>query len=235
MNTSWIEQYSLFLFDFDGLLVSTEHLHFKAYQNMVAAQGLHLPWTFADFCLHGHYSSDMLRCGIYHAAPELQTCGKSWDELYKEKKKEYMKLLQCNSVTLMLGVETLLPQLTIGGIKMCVVTHSPKEQIDAILLQIPLLQSIPHWITRHDYTRPKPDPECYELAIAKYASPQDKVIGFEDSPKGLKALQQTRAQAVLLSSIAYPDLEEIVLPSTWRYPDMQHMLEEKSVSAPFGN
>ena len=30
----WIKKYQLFLFDFDGLLVNTEEMHFLAYKQM---------------------------------------------------------------------------------------------------------------------------------------------------------------------------------------------------------
>src|SRR3990172_6839619 len=46
----WIYQFQLFLFDFDGLLVNTEDLHFAAYQKMCCDRGFELKWDFERFC-----------------------------------------------------------------------------------------------------------------------------------------------------------------------------------------
>jgi len=66
------------------------------------------------------------------------------------------------------------------------------------------LATIPHWITRYDYTHPKPHPECYETAIDKFAKADDRIIGFEDTVRGLRALQATRALPVL---ICHPEVD----------------------------
>lgn len=52
--------------------------------------------------------------------------------------------------------------------------------------------------------KPKPDPECYLRAIALCAQPGDRIIGFEDSLRGLQALQQTSALPVLICPAHHP-------------------------------
>ena len=42
----------------------------------------------------------------------------------------------------------------------------------------PLLDSIPNWITSEDYTHPKPDPECYQIAIKKFKKSGGQVVGL---------------------------------------------------------
>ena len=200
----WIRRFQLFLFDFDGLLVNTEHLHFQAYVNMLARRGRRLDWSFAQFCSVAHLNATALKEALYVQFPDLES---NWGLLYKEKTEEYLSLLATGKVELMPGAKELLTELATAGIRRCVVTNSLREQTKAICSQHPVLQSIPSWITREDYERPKPSPECYLRAIDLYGREGDQIIGFEDSLRGLQALQQTSALAVLICPEHHPLLE----------------------------
>lgn len=147
------------------------------------------------------YSATGLKEGIYKEFPDLKRYEPCWEILYREKKQAYAELLINRGAALMPGVENLLQELEKAGIKRCVVTHSSAEQIKLIRARQPILSSIPHWITRENYSQPKPSPECYQKAIEKLAGEGDSVIGFEDSPRGLKALLGTDAKAVLVTDL----------------------------------
>jgi HAD superfamily hydrolase (TIGR01509 family) len=92
----------------------------------------------------------------------------------------------------------LLISLLERGIKRAVVTNSPREQIEIIKESLPVLKSIPLWITREDYSNPKPSPEGYLTAIRKLVEPGDRIIGFEDTLKGLKALLGAGVESILV-------------------------------------
>lgn len=213
----WLDQYQLFLFDFDGLLVNTEELHFQAYQHMCQARGFKLPWTFAHYCSIAHYSAKGLREKIYAEFPQLYQSEPNWDILYSEKKYWIEKLLREGAVKLMPGVASLLQGLRERTLTACVVTHSPLEQISLIREQHPLLNTIAHWITRNDYSQPKPHPECYLKAINLYGAKGQAMIGFEDTPRGLQALRQTQALPVWVSQIPYPEIQ------SWQEQGMLHV------------
>jgi HAD superfamily hydrolase (TIGR01509 family) len=200
----WVDKFQLFLFDFDGLLVNTEHLHYQAYINMLAARGYDMGWNFASFCEAAHLNATALRETIYSRFPNLEP---NWALLYEEKKRCYYDLISSGKVEMMPGAETLLRKLEKKAIRRCVATNSLIEQIVLIRSQIPVLQSIPHWITREDYEKPKPSPECYLKAIQLYGKPGDKIIGFEDSIRGLHALMETPALPVLICPSHHPLLE----------------------------
>lgn len=199
----WISSFQLFLFDFDGLLVNTEPVHYQAYINALSRNGYNLNWSFQEFCSYAHESQNALRCAIEAACPNLP----SWEAIYPEKKEAYRELIRKGQITLMPGVESFLKTLEKEGKTRCIVTHSHRADIELIAAALPILKSIPHWITREDYSEPKPNPECYIRAIALHAKPGDRAIGFEDSLRGLKALQGSPAEAVLICSAHHPLLE----------------------------
>lgn len=203
----WIEKFDLFLLDFDGLLVDTEKLHYQAYQRACARYGCNLVWDLSEHLSYAHKSSAVLREALYRAFPQLLQV--DWDTFYQEKKKAYLELLRCEPPRLLTGVERFLNALSLARKKRCVVTHSPREQVELIQHTLPLLKTIPLWVTREDYEAPKPAPDGYLKAIDLLADPGDRIIGFEDSLRGFSALQQTRALPVLICEQAHPQLQNL--------------------------
>ena len=200
----WISHFQLFLFDFDGLLVNTEHLHFQAYVEALSRFGVRLDWPFSRFCELAHLDGKALRQGVCAEYPELDA---KWQSLYEEKRKIYLELIGSGKVELMVGVEPLLKALEKANIRRCVVTNSFYDQTLLIRSQIDILQTIPKWVTREDYEKAKPAPDSYLRAIELYGEKGDRIIGFEDSIRGLKALSQTSAVPILICPSHHPLLE----------------------------
>lgn len=206
----WIHNYQLFLFDFDGLLVNTEEIQFFSYQRMLKEHGITLDWDFNRYCKAAHYSATAVRDQIYTQYPQLYVEEPDWTRLHAQKQSIIGELYREGAVQLMPGVITLLQELQTANIKRAVVTHSPEDLIQLIRQQNPILNTIPYWITREHYSLPKPSSECYLTAIERLAKPEDRVIGFEDTPRGLIALLGTRAKPILVCQVQYPEIPSFV-------------------------
>ncbi len=220
----WLSDFDLFLFDFDGLLVNTEHLHLQAYTNMLAKRGYSLDWSFARFCELAHLNATAVKEAIYAQFPDLEP---NWEILYAEKKEEYFNLIGSGRVELMQGAARLLKALDEAKKRRCVVTNALLNQTELIRSQIPLLKTIPHWITREDYEKPKPDPECYLRAIQLHGKKGDRIIGFEDSLRGLEALRKTPALPVLICPSHHPLLELATEGTLVHYESLDQLPSEK--------
>jgi beta-phosphoglucomutase len=213
----WIQKFDLFLFDFDGLLVNTEDLHYAAYLEMCRRRGFDLKWTLSEFFQAAHLSATGIQEGIYRLFPNLLA---PWDVLYAEKKKIYQELLEKGEFALLPGVEEVLK--AVEGKRRCVVTNSTKAQTDLVKEKIPILQSIPHWFTRESYAEPKPAPECYLNAIEQLGQPKDRMIGFEDSVRGLKALRGAGVSVTLLICPQdHPQLKQPALLEGFYFPSFE--------------
>lgn len=223
---NWIKKFQLFLFDFDGLLVNTEELHYQAYIHMCAARGFQLNWSFYRYSEAAHHSATALKEQIYAEFPDLYKKEPNWSVLYEEKKRAFLKLLDSGAAQLMPGVSELIQILNHQKIKCCVVTHSPIPLIDSIRKQNPVLDLIPHWITREDYSQPKPNPECYQIAISRLGKESDQIVGFEDSPRGLSALMGTRATPVLICPPDYPYVAELRKQKLKYYPSFKDIHDD---------
>lgn len=222
----WVKEFDFFLFDFDGLLVNTEHIHYQAYINMIKRRGYDLGWSFLEFCQIAHVENTGLKEAIYAKFPRLQEEEPSWNVLYEEKKNAYLSLLTSGSIEFMPGAEKLLSFLKENRKRSCVVTNSLREHTDIIKARLPVLKTIDHWITREDYSLPKPHSECYQRAIELFEEKGDKIIGFEDTIKGLKALLGTPAKPVLISAIDYPELSSVIDSRVSRFSSLKEI--EKS-------
>jgi beta-phosphoglucomutase len=206
----WIQNYQLFLFDFDGLLVDTERVHFAAYAELCRRYGYALPWDFEQFCREAHGKAMGVWEGLFREFPGLVAQQPSKEALYEEKKAIYVELLAKSKLELMDGAAELLAVLAEKGAKRAVVTNSPRSHIELIQVALPQLKSIPLWVTREDYAQPKPSPEGYLKAIQLLGVPGDRVIGFEDTAKGLKALLGAGVEGVLVCPAQQDHVSECV-------------------------
>lgn len=221
----WIHSFDLFLFDFDGLLVNTEWLHYEAYKKMCADRGFVLDWDFPRYIEAAHYRAEGLQEQIYEKFPELKASEPDWSVLYEEKRKALVHLYRSEPIPLMEGVEKLLLALKKADIPRSVVTHSDRDLVKIIREKNPVLDTIPYWTVREDYSEPKPSPECYLSAIEKLAKPGDKAIGFEDTPRGLTALLGSRATAIMVTKMHYPEMEEFRKRGVPIYSSFSDLLE----------
>jgi HAD superfamily hydrolase (TIGR01509 family) len=222
MHFKWIDKFDLFLLDFDGLLVDTERLHYAAYQRMCKNRGFLLPWDFNRYCEIAHYDGGIAPV-LYAEIPKLHTLQPDWSVLYAEKKQAYMDILKEGKISLLPGVEEFLKVLSIRKIKRCVVTNSWEEQIKWIRAALPILNTIPVWITREQYEKAKPAPDGYLKAIDLLADHSDRIVGFEDTFRGIQALKETRAEPILICSDKHPQLKEAGLKGISRFTSFEHI------------
>jgi HAD superfamily hydrolase (TIGR01509 family) len=201
----WLSSYDLILLDLDGLLVDTERIHCEAYRELARRYGYVLDWSLFEFLGIAHRGSDELVKAFY---PHLSHSGKDWQTLYEEKKEIYLERLAGETIGLMPGVGPFLEALFASGKKSCVVTNSPKEQVDAIRKNLPVLEGIGNWITREDYGLAKPAPDGYLKAVELHGEEGDRKIGFEDSLKGLRALEAAKVPAVLVCDPQHPQMKD---------------------------
>ncbi|MBM3201147.1 MAG: HAD family phosphatase [Chlamydiae bacterium] len=200
--------YELLCFDFDGLLVNTEELHFLAYKKMLATYACHLPWDFATYCTYAHANRYALRDAVFAMFSHLSTY--DWDMLREEKQRFYEQMIIDGSIQLMPGVQELLTFLLTSSLKYCVVTNSPNNHLEIIKEKIPLLQTIDLWIGRDNYRNPKPHPDPYLSAIQAFAFvPLNKVIAFEDSLKGAQSALKANLQVIFVGPKDHPHIQEL--------------------------
>ena len=163
------------LWDNDGVLVDTERLYFRATQEILASIGFELSQQqFIELFL-------IESRGPWHLLEGYSKEEK--DALRKKRNERYSELLG-EEKTLIDGVEEVLAELH-GKYKMGIVTSSLKEHFDIIHRTTGVLKYFDFVVASGDYTKYKPDPEPYLVALQKAGVSADECIAVEDSLRGL--------------------------------------------------
>lgn len=219
----FLDTYDTYLFDLDGLLINTEATHCKAYERACQKRGYDVKWTFEDYVSMSHYSSTAVSDYLYKTFPKLQEEAPDWKTIHAEKTIEVLKLFEEGSVSFMPGAEKLLLWALGQGKPVAVVTNSLKSLIDVIKKHLPLLDEVPMWFTRECYAKQKPAPDGYLLAHETIGL-EKRAIAFEDTPRGVEALLQTKIQPVLISEIIYPEITRFEGEGVYHFSSFHELL-----------
>ncbi len=209
-------QHDLFLFDFDGLLVNTEPLHYEAYKKSLEGYGTSLNWDFAKYCLFAHRGTKEFSAAIYADFPGLQEIEPNWQAVRKKKTEHYLELICKGPIELMPGVLELVQELQKRNIPHCIVTNSTQDEVTAAAQHQPLIRKIP-WVTRETYRDPKPAPDAYLEGLARFGKEAKNPVGFEDTLKGILSLQAAQVKPVLICSEQHPQLGDPLLEGVAHY------------------
>lgn len=204
----WVKLFDLILLDFDGLLVNTENLHYLSYKKMVESLGFTFPIDYTTYISGAHISTEELKNLIYSKCTNLFQFYPNWMEIREIKQKFYQEFLEAGSVELLPGVKKLIESIVFYGKKACIVTNSPLVQVHLVEKKIPILKQIPYRITRENYTYPKPNGDCYKVAIELYGEKTDRIIGFEDSTKGIEALKNAHVYSIEINDLNHPSIAD---------------------------
>ncbi|MBN1889634.1 MAG: HAD family phosphatase [Thermoflexales bacterium] len=168
--------------DNDGVLVDTERLFFRATRETMAPIGVSLTQE--------QYVEAVLKSGrgVWHLAAEKGIPPAEIDRLREERDALYSQLLRDES-SVIAGVEETLIKLH-GKFLMGIVTSSRRDHFELIHRSSGLLDYFDFVLTSQNYTRFKPDPEPYLLALKKSGFDAGECVVVEDSQRGLIAARQ---------------------------------------------
>lgn len=154
----------IFLIDLDGTLLDSDHLHYEAWANVLDETP-----EFVERVINTGEYDDFL-----------------YDkELRRDKIEEMCKF---ENIELMKNADKFIEFIVDHGINHVVVTNTDRRVVEHFRKQVPILNKLKNWVVREDYVNPKPDPECYRLAMNLYGNGDTQIIGFENSREGIKAL-----------------------------------------------
>jgi beta-phosphoglucomutase len=155
----------IFLIDLDGTLLNSDHLHYQAWAKVLDET----PEFVERVVTTGEYNDFLTD-----------------KELRQEKIAEMCKF---ENIETMKNVDKFINFIVDNNIKHAVVTHTDRRVVEHFRSKVPILNKLKNWIVREDYDQPKPNSECYELALKLYGEGDKEIVGFENSDHGIKALR----------------------------------------------
>ncbi len=169
------------LFDFDGVLVDSEPLHWRTISETLTAHQLPaVPWPDYERDLMGLDDRDAFRHATPPGTPETTIA-----QYVKEKARRFAALAEAGLVPPLPGAADAVRRAAATGLPLALCSGALRTDVLPVLRHMDITSAFPIIITADDVARSKPDPETYRLAIEKLAVPPERAIVFEDTLDGL--------------------------------------------------
>jgi HAD superfamily hydrolase (TIGR01509 family) len=185
LDTTWYAQNSpamsaihAIFFDFDGVLLDTEPVHWASWAEVLGSVGVTLAWEDYRDRYIGIDDRDMLRFIAQEADPPHD-----WDNLwalYPAKKLLFQERMKAPAFEAALA--GMLPELH-RQFKLAVVSSSSCSEIEPLLVAGGVREHFDTVVGGGDVTSQKPSPEPYLLAASRLGV--DKALVLEDSAAGI--------------------------------------------------
>lgn len=182
------------LFDFNGVLVDDEPLHFQLFQRVVQEEGLRLDEDeyYRDYV--GYDDASALRAILTRAgeSPDPQRLMR----LVVRKSSYYQDAIHTQGYPFFNGAVELVQAAASGGLTLGVVTGALRSEAEEALIQAGVRDAFKSLVAAEDVQEAKPDPEGYLRCLQELNSlpplPErlfhpHEVLAIEDTPHGLKA------------------------------------------------
>jgi beta-phosphoglucomutase len=184
------------IFDLDGVLVSTEHNHFIAWQKTAQSLGIEFSESENEM-LKGVSRVDSLK-------KILELGGKSiseeyFNQLLQEKNDFYLDSIQdLTENNLLKGVKQLLHNAKKNGLKLAVGSSSKNAKY--ILQLVGIIELFDVIVDGNDVTFPKPHPEVFLTGAHRMNCEPEACIVFEDALSGIQAAKVGNFTAIAVGN-----------------------------------
>lgn len=181
------------IFDFDGIIVDTEPLHYQAFQKILVPLGMGYSWD--DYVSHymGFDDREAFR-EVYKTIG--QDIGDSELGGLILRKAAVFERIITDGITPYPGALELIKNLS-EQVPLALCSGALPSDIAPILKQLNIFDAFDIIVTAKDVTASKPDPESYTLAVQKLCAVfPDKMImpweclAIEDTPAGITSAQK---------------------------------------------
>jgi HAD superfamily hydrolase (TIGR01509 family) len=178
--------------DNDGILVDTERLYFQATREVLATIDIELT---RELYIEHFLTKDT---GVSALAISKGISDGDIEELRRVRNERYTQLLRTEPLVID-GVRDVLVALH-GSHSMGIVTSSRQDHFDVIHERSGLLPYFQFVLTSADFSKSKPDPEPYLLALERSGFHKDECLVIEDSERGLAAAKAAGLRCIVVPS-----------------------------------
>lgn len=183
-----------YIFDLDGTLALSQHLHYEAYSKVLDEEGIHYTRE-EDIQLYAGQGSEKIFPQIFKNNGKEITAEKV-GELVERKRKVYNQLIEESTIEPVPGVTEYLEMLTDRKAKIIVATGNRREATTIILAKTKLQKFFTQEVTIDDVKEPKPSPETFLTAANLLHVDPNKCIIFEDAVSGVRAAKASGSYCV---------------------------------------
>jgi beta-phosphoglucomutase len=194
------------IFDFDGVIVDTEPLHYAAFQRLLEPLGLGFSWeqyveTYMGFDDRDAFIEAFKADGPGLTAAKLQS--------FIDRKADLFQEIIRDGISAYPGVVDLVRSIRASRTPLAICSGALRSDITPILETLGITDCFDLIVTAEDVARSKPDPECYRLAHARLNQFRSlnlapaQVLAFEDTPAGISAAKGAGLRVIAVTN-SYP-------------------------------
>lgn len=175
------------IFDFDGVIVDTEPLHYRAFQELLEPLGLGYTWDEYMEDYIGFDDRDAFRHAFRSAGRSLSD--QELKEMIRGKAEAFLRIV-AGGVAPYPGVVELIRSIS-GNMPLALCSGALRSDIDPILAQLGLNGAFDTMVTADEVAASKPDPESYRVAVERlqkrYPGQVEPAgsLAIEDTPAGI--------------------------------------------------
>lgn len=184
------------LWDMDGTLVDSEPVHRRSFVDAARICGLTLPEDFHTALIG---KSEEAIHAILVADHGLSLSLAHWSEL-----RFAAYLARIDEVHPFEIAADLWARAQAAGLCQAIVSNAPALIVQANLIRLGLAPGAVTTVSREDVRRGKPDPEPYQLALARLGLPAAAAAVIEDSAAGLAAARAAGLGVYMMPGFAGP-------------------------------
>lgn len=194
------------IFDFDGVIVDTEPLHYAAFQRLLEPLGLGFSWEQYIETYMGFDDRDAFIEAFKGDETGLST--EALMDLIDQKAALFQEIIR-DSIHAYPGVVDLIRNIHNSRTPLAICSGALRSDIEPILETLGISDCFDIIVTAEDVARSKPDPECYRLAHAGLNTfhalniPSQRVLAIEDTPAGISAAKGAGLQVLAVTN-SYP-------------------------------
>lgn len=189
------------LFDMDGLVLDTEKLYTRFWQESANALGYPMTKEQALGMRSLNRGVGLAKMQSYFG-PEVD-----YDKIRNKRIELMDAFVEQEGVTLKPGIHELLAYLKEHGIKTAIATSSPLERTLLYLGSVGLEQSFDELVSGYMVEKGKPEPDIYLYAAEKLGVKPSECMVLEDSPAGILAAYRAGCLPVMVPDQDKPDKE----------------------------
>jgi beta-phosphoglucomutase len=194
------------IFDFDGVIVDSEPVHWAGFARVLRGEGVELGWEeyrerYLGFDDHDCFAAVLADRGIAAAEAALAALTRAKTAVVQE--------ALASSAVAMPGAVALIDELSAGGVPLAVCSGALRAEIEVATRRAGVRGRFLAVVAAEDVRHGKPDPEGYVLAVARLRSitgaelRPDRCVAIEDSPAGIEAAKAAGLR-VLAVAVSYP-------------------------------
>jgi HAD superfamily hydrolase (TIGR01509 family) len=192
------------IFDFNGIIVDDEPIHFQLFQKVLGEEKIVL--TEEDYYARYLGFDDRGAFSAAYREHKQPLSPEKLSELIERKAVYYQDAIR-NHVAIFPGVKQLISKLT-GNVPLAVASGALRHEIDTILTTIGLLRCFEVIIASEDVTKGKPGPEVFLKALAGLnsvttgANPISaaECVVIEDSREGIKGARRAGMRCLAVTN-----------------------------------